>query len=166
LYERSPDNLTVDLGRSRALIVVLAVVHGGAAVLASVSPMPMPIRVAVLALLGVSLYNTLCVHALRCARAAVAAIAVDEEGGCALRWRNAEVWEDGRVVEKSVQRWLAVLVVRASGQRWPIGVVICADAVSPEAFRRLRLRLRLQTAAAPGSYPDSRSGDRKKDNPG
>lgn len=117
--------------------------HGGAVILVWVCPMAVSIRVAVLALVGASFYHSLCVHALRSARAAVTAIAFDAEGGCALRRGHGDVWEEGRLVEKSVQRWLAVLTVRASERRWPVNVVICADAVSPEAFRRLRLRLRL-----------------------
>jgi hypothetical protein len=43
---------------------------------------------------------------------------------------------------------MAILLLRCEGRRWPLGLVIAADAVDPEPFRRLRARLRLQTRAA------------------
>lgn len=165
MYAKSPDSLTLDLGCSRALIAVLVIFHGGAIILALLLPISIAIRAALVALAAVSLFHSARLHASRRARGAVVSLALNDEGGCAWRRRGSDAWEEGRIIERSVHRLLAIVVVRAAERRRSTPIVICADAVYREAFRRLRVRLRLQTAAVQESYRSSRSADSKQDSP-
>lgn len=155
--------MTLDLGRSHALIAVLVVFYGGAVILALLLPISIAIRAALVALLAVSFGHSVRLHGTRRARGAVVSFVLSDEGGCAWRRRDSDTWEEGRIVELSVHRLLAIIVVRAAERRRPTYIVICADAVHGQAFRRLRVRLRLENAAVPGSYRGPRNADSTKD---
>jgi toxin CptA len=150
LYAESPDSLTLELGSSRVLTAVLAALHGGAGALMLVVPLALAPRIALLALIALSLYRTVSVHGLRRSRDAVTALTLGGDDECALRRRGSTDWEPGRVVDRWVQPWVTLLTVRCENRRRPASVVICADAVAPDSFRRLRVRLRLGTAAVRG----------------
>lgn len=147
MYAASPDSLIVELGSSRALTAVLVLLHVGAAVLAFILPIAFVLKVLVVFLVALSLARSVYRHGLRHSRGAITAMRVTEEE-YALRRRNANDWETGRLVDRWVQPWLTIVVVQSDGRRWPTSVVICPDAVASDAFRRLRVRLRLRTAAA------------------
>lgn len=166
LYAESPDNLTVELGPSRALTAALVLVHGGAVALGLMLPLALTVRITLVALIAVSLYRSVQRHGLRRAHNAIEALALNVDDDCALRHRGSSEWRPGRLIDRWVQRWLTILVVRCDGHRWAESVVICADALPAERFRRLRVRLRLRTEAAPVSCPDPHTADRKKDSPG
>lgn len=143
----SPSRLVIELGASRALAAVLVVLHAGAGVIAVTLPLGWYWRLALLALVAVSLWRALVLHAWRRAPAAVVGLAVDDEDTCALRRRTGAGWEEGRLLDCWVHPRLALLTVRLCARRRAIGVVIPADAAAAEPFRRLRVRLRLRTSA-------------------
>ncbi|HEX9812442.1 MAG TPA: protein YgfX [Burkholderiales bacterium] len=143
----SPDSLTIELGPSHVLIGVFVLLHAGTGVLAVILPIALALKIPLVALIALSLVRTVAVHGLRRGGTAVTALLLSEEE-CLLRRRKANDWETGRLVDSWVQPWLTLLVVRSDGQRWPTSVVILPDAVAPDTFRRLRVRLRLKTAAA------------------
>jgi hypothetical protein len=143
----SPDSLTIELGRSRALTIVLVLLHTGATVLTVILHIAIELKIALVAVITLSLVRSAGAHGLRLGRGAVTALMFSEEE-CALRRRHSSDWETGQLVDRWVQPWLTLLVVRSERRRWPTGIVICPDAVAPDAFRRLRVRLRLRTAAA------------------
>lgn len=159
---KSPDNLTFDLGASRALALVLGVVHAGAVAIASLLPIVATLRLALIGAVALSLYRGLRLHALRRPRAAVVALTLADDDDCALRRRDAGEQEDGRLIDRWVHPWLSILVIRTHGRRWPTSVVIAADAMPAEAFRRLRVRLLQQRATVSKSYRDPHSADRGK----
>lgn len=147
LYAESPDKLTFDLRPSTVLAAVLAAAYGGAVVIALLLPIPLFVRIALVALIAVGLHRGLSRHALRRAGDAVVAFSLSEDDACAVRRQGAAEWQDGRLMDRWVHPWLTILVVRCNGRRRPCSIVITPDAVSAEAFRRLRVRLRLQTGA-------------------
>jgi hypothetical protein len=145
-----PASVTLELRASRALALAFGAIHGGAVVIALTLPIPLWWRLLLLAAIGWSLYRSLWQHALR--RAAHAPTALElrftgVEGECAVRLRGP-AWFDGRIIEHWLHVRLVIVVVRCEGRRWPLSVVIPADAVDPEAFRRLRVGLTLRSAAA------------------
>lgn len=142
-----PDRLVLELGASPALAAVFTALHAGAGVVAVMLPLAWPWRAALLAFVGVSLYLALSRHALRRVPAAVVALALGDEARCALRRRGSEAWEEGTLVDCWVHARLTLLAVRCHDRRLASSVVIPADGVAAEPFRRLRVRLRLRTAA-------------------
>lgn len=136
----------MDLGVSRALAGILLAVHGGALAIALAMPLSLWIRLILVVTVFGSLYRGLTRHALRQSRGAVVGLRIDgADDRCALRRREAAAWEEGRLVDCWVHPWLTLAVVRGA-HRLPERVVIPADALPAEMFRRLRVRLRLPTA--------------------
>lgn len=147
LSVKSPAKLQLDLGASRALAAVLVAVHVGAAAIAALSPLALSLRVAILVLVAAGLYRGLGRHALRRGRHAITGFVLNDDDTCAVR-HGAGDWEDARLLDRWVHPRLTILVVRGARRRRASGIVVPWDAVPAEAFRRLRVRLRLQTAAA------------------
>ncbi|HEX7045074.1 MAG TPA: protein YgfX [Burkholderiales bacterium] len=142
----SPAELTLELGASRGLAAVFAAVHGGALIICALLPLVLWLRLLLAALVAAALWRALRRHAWRRGPRAITAFRVGGDDTCAIR-RGGGDWEPVRLVEHWVHPWLTVLVVRAVRGGGAVGVLVPADAVSPEPFRRLRVRLRLQTAA-------------------
>lgn len=126
---------------------MLAVLHAGAGVIAALLPLAAAWRLALFGFVMASLYRMLRLHALRRSADAVVGLALEGDETCAVRRRGAAAWEEGRIVDRWLHPRLALLVIRCAARRLPVNVVIPGDGVSAEAFRRLRVRLRLQTAA-------------------
>ena len=125
----------------------MALLHAGALVIVIVLPIEVAVKVALFALIGLNLARSIGHHGLR--RSGVAVVAVMLSGDeCALRRRGSNDWEAGRIANCWVQPWLTLLVVRSDARRRATRVVILPDAVAGEAFRRLRVRLRLRTEGA------------------
>ena len=110
--------------------------------------LPWAIRFGLVVLLGVSLVSATGRHAWRRSARAIVGFAIDDDGACAVRLRSSETWHEARLIERWVHPWLTILVVRHPGSRWRSSLLLPADAVPADAFRRLRVRLRLQSAAA------------------
>ena len=143
----SPGRIVVEIGASRALAAILAGLHAGAGAIAVTLPLAWPWRLVLLLFVLASGYRVLRLHALRRAPASVVAFALGDEDRCALRRRAGADWEEGRVLDCRVHPRLALIGVRLAGHRLPVSIVIPADAVAAEPFRRLRVRLRLGAAA-------------------
>lgn len=111
-------------------------------------PLLIAARVALAILIIASLCFVLAYHALRRASSSVVALSIDEEGGCEVRRRSARGAENGQLVDCWVHPLLTLLVLRGEGRRWRVNVVVPADAVGKEAFRRLRVRLLSRSAGA------------------
>lgn len=94
-----------------------------------------------------SLYLALRAHGLRLA-GAVTAVELDRDGSWALRFAGDASWHSCRLIDRWVQPRVVILRLRRDGWRRAHNVVIFADAVAAEPFRRLRARLRLEAAAA------------------
>ncbi len=145
MSEKSFNKIRLELRASRLLLVVLVAVHGGALAIAMWVPLPLALRLGLVVLIVVSAYRELNRHALRRAQGAIVAFELSaEDGACAVRRRGSTDWQEARLVEQWVHPRLTLLTVRYARKRWPAGVVIAADAVEKEAFRRLRTQLRLR----------------------
>jgi hypothetical protein len=148
LYPRSESNLILNIKVSRFLAGALLLVHlGGIALLIAV-PVAWPVRLVLWALLGVSLYRTLRVHAWRQGPSAIEAIEMDGEGVVSVRFAGKDDWHACRIVSRFVHPWLTLLSLKIEDRRWPVNLAIAADAVEPEPFRRWRVALKLQRVPA------------------
>jgi hypothetical protein len=136
------------LRASALLVAILSVVHVGALTIVLSVPLPVSVQAALAVLIVASFYRELNRHALRRARSAVVAFELRaEDGTCALQRRRSPNWEEGRVVDQWVYPRLTLLVLRLAQRKWPVSVVIPQDAVETDSFRRLRVQLRLRSAA-------------------
>ena len=78
----------------------------------------------------------------------VTAIEWDSNGNWSLRDSESEQWWPCELREHWLHPWLVILRLRPEAGSRALNVLIPADAVAADAFRRVRARLRLQTAAA------------------
>lgn len=78
----------------------------------------------------------------------VTAIEWDSDGNWSLCDSKSEQWWPCELREHGLHPWLVILRLRPEAGSRALSVLIPADAVAADAFRRLRARLRLQTAAA------------------
>ena len=121
--------------------------HLGALVLASVVLVEWLWRLGLLwVLLGWSLYYSLTTHAWRSSPLAITAIELDNEGVVSVRLAGSETWQPAQITSRFVHPWLTLMSLRLESRRWPVSLVIAADAVEPEPFRRWRVALKLQVA--------------------
>lgn len=107
-----------------------------------------PIRLAVWLILGLSFYWLLITQAWRTASSAIEAVELDTEGSLSVRFTGNEHWHSCQVKSRFVHPWVTLLSLRVVGRSIPIKLVIAADAVEAEAFRRWRVRLKHETAVA------------------
>ncbi len=127
---------------------MLLFVHLGGMALLTTVPVAWPVRLALWALLGMSLYRSLRVHAWRQGTTAIEAIEMDGEGVMSLRFAGKDDWHVCRITSRFVHPWLTLLSIKIESRRWPVSLAIAADAVEPEPFRRWRVALRFRTAVA------------------
>ena len=148
MYPRSESNLILNIKVSRLLTGVLLFVHlGGMALLLAV-PLFWPVRLALWALLGMSLYRSLRIHAWRQGPSAIETIEMDGEGVVSVRFAGKDDWHVCQITSRFVHPWLTLLSLKIESRRWPVSLAIAADAVEPEPFRRWRVALRFRTAVA------------------
>lgn len=141
-------NLILNIKVSRLLAGIFFVVHLGAMILAAVIPTGWPMCLVLWGLLGWSLYYSMITHAWRTGSLAVQAIELDNEGVASVRLAGSETWQPARITSHFVHPWLTLMSLRLESRRWPVNLVIAADAVEPEPFRRWRVALKLQAAQA------------------
>ena len=148
MFPRSESNLILNIKVSRLLTSVLLLVHlGGMALLLSVH-VAWPVRLALWALLGMSLYWSLRIHAWRNGPSAIDAIEMDGEGEVSVRFAGMDGWHVSQVTSRYVHPWLTLLTLKIESRRWPVSFAIAADAVEPEPFRRWRVALKLHRVPA------------------
>lgn len=130
-----------DIGVSQAFAWFMGVLHLGAMLIVGLMPISILIRLSLLALLIASIVHILLTHALRSSPRAIRKVAFEHDGEWALETRNKEALGPCRLCSHFVHRWLVILQLRCSKGRLPISLVVAADAVDVDAFRRLRARL-------------------------
>lgn len=140
-------NLILKINVSRSLAAILFLTHFGAMTLIAIVPLMWPLRLGVWALLGWSLYCSVRRYALRRGPNAVEEIEIDKEQELSVRLAGGTAWQNCRLRASFVHPWLILLSLRLDGRKWPVNVVVAADAVEPEAFRRWRVALKLQPVA-------------------
>ena len=113
-----------------------------------VVPVSWLIRLALWALLGMSLYRSLRIHAWRQGPSAIESIEMDGEGVVSVRFTETDDWHACQITSRFVHPWLTLLSLKIEDRRWPVSLAIAADAVEPEPFRRWRVALRFRTAVA------------------
>jgi len=116
-------------------------------ILVAVAPLMWSLRLSVWVLLVGSLYRSVRLHALRCSPDAVEEIEIDTERELSVRLGGSTAWRNGRLVASFVHPWIMLLSLRLDDRKWPVNVVVVADAVEPEAFRRWRVALKLHAVA-------------------
>jgi hypothetical protein len=127
---------------------VLLFVHLGGMLLLMAVPVAWPVRLALGALLGWSLYRSLLIHAWRQGPSAIEAIEMDNEAVVSVRLTGREDWHACQINSRFVHPWLTLLSLKIESRRWPVSLAIAADAVEPEPFRRWRVALRYRAVAA------------------
>lgn len=119
--------------------------HLGAGLILIVVPGVVWWRVVLVAVTCASLYRTVRSHALRSGPQAIVALALSRDGDLAVRRRDGSGWVDVSPVTAFIHPWLVVLRLRLPRQRFPAGLLVAADAVDSDGFRRLRARLNLRS---------------------
>jgi len=94
-----------------------------------------------------SFYRSVRLHALRRAPDAPEEIEIDTERELSVRFAGSTAWRKCRLCASFMHPWIMLLSLRVDDRKWPVNVVVAADAVEPEAFRRWRVALRLQAVA-------------------
>ncbi len=130
-----------DIGASQALAWFIGVLHLGGMLIVGLIPISILIRLSLFALLVASLMHILLTHALRSSPHAIRKVTFEHDGEWALERRNEELLGPCRLCSHFVHRWLVILQLRCTRGRLPISLVVTADAVDGDAFRRLRARL-------------------------
>ena len=148
MSERFDSNLIINIKVSYLLLTLLLAMYLGSALLVTLVPLAWPLKGLFWVALAVSAVETWRRYGARTVRAAVTGFELDREGYCSVRWGPEGVWQAYEVAQAVVHPWLVILLLRKQGRHRPLGLVIVADAVESEPFRRLRARLRLQTRAA------------------
>ena len=85
-------------------------------------------------------------HAWRSGALAIEAIELDDEGMATVRFAGNAAWYPARITSRFIHPWLTLMSLRLQNRRWPMNLVVAADAVEPETFRRWRVALKLRAA--------------------
>lgn len=150
--------LTLELRRSPAVIGALCAMHAGALAIVWIVPAGAITRAVLTLFVAGSAWYALS-HVGCFGRIAerwpgwlrpriVTAIEWDSDGNWSLRDSESEQWRPCELREHWLHPWLVILRLRPETNSRALNVLIPADAVAADAFRRVRARLRLQTAAA------------------
>jgi hypothetical protein len=141
LSKRSGNSLIVKIKASVAVATVVSVIHVGAGLLLFVIAVPTAVRLALLAALILSLAHTLRQHAFRRRPGAIVALRLNDDGELSIRHDEQEPWSAAAIHSRFVHRWLVLLSLRVAGRRLPTTLVVAADAIEADVFRRLRAAL-------------------------
>lgn len=136
--------LRLELRPSRQLLFLIAISHGGACVLPFLLSVPVWASLCAALLAAAGAWHGLRLHVLRRHPQALTG----------LHWRDDGEWE-ATVVTGAVQEglrldasyahaWLVILYLAPVEGRRRQPVLLLRDSLDPSAFRRLRVRLRLQ----------------------
>jgi hypothetical protein len=145
LSNDSAESVRCELGRSPVLTVVFLAIHGGAIGLTLLLPLAWGWRAVMAAVIASSLIHALRRHAWRRGSRAVTAIHIDDEGGLELR-RGDGTWHAANRRSPAVFAPLVLLRWRIEGDLFWRRLVIPADAVERNCFRRVRVALRRRSS--------------------
>jgi toxin CptA len=134
--------LTIAVGPSRRLAGLLAGMHGFAAALFWLAPLPHWLAVLLMAVLLGSAWRTLRRDGFRTLPHSLIALRLDADCCCEFQTR-AGAWHEATLLGSSfVAPYLTVLNLKPAGGRLVKHLVILPDAVNAEDFRRLRVWLK------------------------
>lgn len=148
MSEKFDSNLIINIKVSYFVMGLLFLIHLGGALLVGLLPLVGLLKGLLWAALVVSIAMGWRLHVSHTSPYAITALEFDHEGTCSVRRGPTGPWHLCARFQAVVTPWLVIFLFRWESQRWPIGLVLAADAVEPEPFRRLRARLRLQNPAA------------------
>ena len=134
--------LVVPLQPSRHLAVILSIAHVVTAGLLWPLALPLIVKLAGAAVLAVSLIFYLRHYALLRSPGAVVAFDLSDEMVCTLETRRGERIICALLGSSFVAPYLTVLNLKPEGKFFTRSVVILADGIDAEEFRRLRVLLR------------------------
>ncbi len=138
----SVESVRCEFGGSRWLTFGWLLVYGGAMVIACLLPLFWVWRVLLVAVLFVALADALWRIAWRRGRFAVTAIHVDSDGAVELNQGRGGQWVQVEWQAPTVFAAVVLMRWRPAGRyRWR-RLVIPADAIEPDCFRRVRVALR------------------------
>jgi toxin CptA len=147
--------LRLHLLRSSRLAGVLIAAHAAAAAALWIAPVPWPVAVAVAAVLAANAVWCVRGHAFRSAPSSVIELELARDGTLSAH-RTDGTWTQYRIVGSSfVSRVLTVLNLRNEASGRVRSVLITADAVDADGFRRMRVWLRWRSPAA---TPEANNG--------
>ncbi|MDD5241781.1 MAG: hypothetical protein PHG47_08700 [Sulfuricella sp.] len=136
------ETLTVAVGASRWLAGLLAGMHGFAAVMCWLVPLPLWFAVLLTVLLAGSAWHVLRRDGFRTLPNSLVAVRLHADGRCAFKIRG-ETWHQATLLGSSfVSPYLTVLNLQPEGKRFARHLVILPDAVNAADFRRLRVWLK------------------------
>jgi toxin CptA len=141
LSKKSASRLIIQLKVSAALGAVLSLLHLGALALLFLVDLPLWSSAALGVLLLASLYRSLVRHALRSAPEAIRALRWHEEEGLSITRGNGKSPVAASIRSRFVHPALVLLSLRLPGRLLPVSLVIAADALEADVFRRLRVAL-------------------------
>jgi toxin CptA len=134
--------LTIAVGPSRRLAGLLAGMHGFAAALFWLAPLPHWLAVLLMAVLLGSAWHTLRRDGFRSLRHSLIALRLEDDCRCEFQTRDG-AWHEASLLGSSfVAPHLTVLNLKPAGGRLVKYLVILPDAVNAEDFRRLRVWLK------------------------
>lgn len=149
--------LTFELKRSPSLIAALCAMHVGALIIVWAVPGAVVTRAALTVVVVLSFVHALLQHArlgLLSKRLPqwlkpriVEAVEWDTAGNWSVRYAGSAQWHGCVLRERWLHPWVVILRLRSEMDARALNVLVAADAVAADAFRRLRARLRLQTVA-------------------
>ena len=136
------ETLTIAVGPSRMLAGVLAGMHGFAAAMVWLVPLPLWLGALLTAFLAGSAWHTLRRDGWRTLQRSLVGVRLDADCGCEFQLRAGPWHEAGLLGSSFVSPYLTVLNLRPAGGRFAQHLVILPDAVDAEDFRRLRVWLK------------------------
>lgn len=136
--------LIININNSRFLTVVFLTAHGGAFAAALVASLDLPLLLLLGAVLALSLWHSLGLHAMRWAGRAVLQFQLDGDGDCVLARRNGDTQSACRLRSWYADARLVVLQLRCPDRWWPLNLVLAVDAVGADDFHALRATLGLR----------------------
>ena len=73
---------------------------------------------------------------------------MDDEAVVSVRFAGTDGWHVCQITSRYVHPWVTLLSLEIESRRWPVNLVIAADAVESEPFRRWRVALKLHRIPA------------------
>ena len=142
--------LKISLRPSRILAAILVAAHGGVIAVVAIVGMPLSLELIAMTVLAVNLVADLRRTALLLTPDSVVAIEIGSDDTLSIQNRRGNWISECEVLESTyVAAFLAIVNVREPELGAVRHVVILADSIDAEDFRRLRVWLRWKRTALP-----------------
>jgi hypothetical protein len=137
------NKLIIKLKRSWTIGSILILSHGGALAISTIVPLPWAVRLTLLGLIAISLYQSVRRYALHKGEQTIRWAELDGDGEWHLGLGNAEVLGPCSVKGHYAKPWLILVRLVSPTKRMPLSLVVTPDAVDHEVFKNLQVRLNL-----------------------